>query len=253
MLEPCSDSKPAAAERFKRTADLFGAEGFARIRQARVVVIGLGGVGSHAAIGLARSGVGRLRLVDFDRVTGSTLNRNPILTEADVGSSKVEAMASHLRRTCPDTDVETDDRFVDAGTIPSILHPDPDFTIDAIDSVRPKAALLIHCVRGGIAVLSSMGASARRGSPAIRVADIEETTHCPLARKVRYALHRAGIRGGVTCVYTADRPESPLPPDLEDPQLRRGRPRNRQPSQIAVPGIFGYTLASLALDRIASG
>lgn len=246
-----SGSESQIPERFKRTADLFGAEAFARIRAAKIAVIGLGGVGSHAAIALARSGVAHLLLVDFDRVTASSLNRNPLLSADDIGLPKIEAMAVHLRRTCPDTEIETDGRFVDPETIPSLLDPPPDLVIDAIDSVRPKASLLIHCVRSGTAVLSSMGASARRGSPTIRVADIEETTHCPLARKIRYALHRGNIRGGVTCVYTADRAEAPLPPDPHDPTLSRGRIRNRQPSQICIPGVFGYTLASLALELIA--
>jgi tRNA A37 threonylcarbamoyladenosine dehydratase len=248
MSEPSSVSnEPGAAypARFARLVDLHGAAGFARIRAARVTVVGLGGVGSHTAHALARSGVGRLVLVDFDRVTESSLNRNPLAGPDDVGRLKIEVIARELARTCPDTEVATIELFVDAATVARALDPRPDFVADAIDSVGPKTALLAHCVRAGVPVASCMAASARRDIGRIRVADLAETAGCPLARRVRKGLAGQGIRRGIACVFSDEPAPPPLPPDEAG--------RKRLPSQIALPGAFGYALAACVLDALARG
>jgi tRNA A37 threonylcarbamoyladenosine dehydratase len=237
--------------RFGRVVDLYGEEAFARIRAGRVAVLGLGGVGSHAAVCLARSGVGGLRLVDFDTVTASSLNRNPVAGPADVGRPKVDVVAEHLARVCPDTAVATSTAFCHADTLDDLLAPPPDVVADAIDSLTPKAALLEHCVRRGLAVVSSMGASSRTDPTLVRVGDLAGTAVCPLARKLKQYLRKRGIAGGITCVWSLEQPVAPLPPALEDRTCDRGRVRNRLPSQMSLPGIFGYALALLALDRLA--
>jgi tRNA threonylcarbamoyladenosine dehydratase len=237
--------------RFSRTIDLYGPDGFVRIRGATIAVVGLGGVGAHAALALARSGVGTLRLCDFDRVTVSSLNRHPAATPDDVGRFKTEVIAEVVRRTCPDTDTEERREFVDAQSVAEVLRPRPAFVIDAIDSLGPKVALLAHCARNALPVVSSMGASSRRGVSGMRVGDLAESTHCPLARRVRQRLRGAGLEGGVLCVYSTEPPPRPLPPDLHELTLARGRPRNRQPSGICLPGIFGYVLAATALEKLA--
>ena len=104
-------SESGVAERFHRNLDLFGAEGMRRIREARVAVVGLGGVGSHAALALARSGVGRLLLVDSDVVTASSLNRSPVAGPGDIGRPKTDVLAEHLSASCPDTALETSGVF----------------------------------------------------------------------------------------------------------------------------------------------
>ena len=239
--------------RFTRTIDLYGAEGFARIRAAGVAVVGLGGVGAHAALALARSGIGRLRLCDFDRVSVSSLNRHPSARPADVGRFKTEVLAEAVRSTCPDTGVEERRDFVDAETVAGVLDPPPDLIVDAIDTLGPKVALLTHCVLERRPVVSSMGASARRGVAGIREGDLSKSTHCPLARHVRRRFRAAGIEGRIHCVYSVGPAEEPLPPELEDVGIARGRARHRQPSSICLPGIFGYALAAAALDRLARG
>lgn len=266
---------PMRSGRWTRTLDLYGDGGFARIRAARFAVIGVGGVGSHAAIALARSGAGTLLLCDFDPVTESSLNRHPIAGPLDVGRAKTEVLAEYIARTCPDTRVDERREFVDAANVAAILgtgglggrnraadageDAGEDalrpalLVIDAIDSLGPKVALLEHCVCSGVPVVSSMGASSRRGIEGLRVADLSETSHCPLARLVRRRLRRRGVERGVTCVYSLEPPLPPLAPDLEEATLRRGRERRRQPSSICLPGIFGYALAAVALERVAAG
>jgi tRNA threonylcarbamoyladenosine dehydratase len=237
--------------RFTRTIDLYGAEGFRRIRTARVAVAGIGGVGSHAALALARSGVGQLVLVDPDRLTASSLNRHPLALPEEVGRFKVEVMATHLALACPDTSVTAWREFLDPTTLPEVLSPPLDFVVDAIDSVGPKTGLLIHCVREGMRVVSSMGASSRRGPGGVQVDDISRTSGCPLARRVRLRLRHAGVHGGIPCAWSSEPPAPPLEPAIEDQTVWRGRPRRRQPSSICLPGIFGYTLAAVVLGEIA--
>jgi len=240
-------------ERFTRTVDLYGETGFARLRAARVAICGLGGVGAHAALALARSGVGALTLVDFDLVTASSLNRNPIAAPADVGRAKAEVLADHLRAACPDTAVAPVRAFVHEDTLDDLLTPAPDLVVDAIDSLNPKLALLARCLAEERPVVSAMGAAGRRDVAALQVSDLWESRGCPLASRVRKFLRRRGLDAPLPCVWSAEPPAAALPPDLDDRTLDRGRVRNRLPSAIAVPGAAGYALASLALDRLVDG
>lgn len=239
--------------RFTRTVDLYGSAGFARIRAAAVTVVGLGGVGSHAALALARSGIGELHLIDFDQVTESSLNRLTAAGPDDVGHPKVDVVARHLAATCADTRVRASAAFFQAEAAARLLAPPCDLVVDAIDSLNPKVALLAHCAGRGLAVVSSMGAAGRRDVASVRVDDISATRGCPLARRVRRLLRLAGVATGVTCVYSIEPGAGPLDPDEEEPPGGSGRVRRRLPSSIALPGIFGYALASVALDRIAAG
>jgi len=240
--------------RFGRVVDLYGPEGFARIRGARVAVVGLGGVGSHAAVALARSGLGELLLVDFDLVTASSLNRSPVADPTDVGRPKVTVLAEHLARTCPDTAVTEHREFCHEETLPGLLQPGstaaPDLVVDAIDSRNPKVTLLAFCLREGLPVIASMGAAARRDPAAVRIGDLSASRICPLARHVRKFLKRRGFAAGIPCVWSEEVPASPREPDLGDRTCERGRVRNRLPSQMSLPGIFGYALATMALDRL---
>jgi tRNA A37 threonylcarbamoyladenosine dehydratase len=242
--------------RFGRVVDLFGEAAFARFRRARVAVIGLGGVGSHAAISLARSGVGSLLLNDFDVVTASSLNRSPVAGPVEVGRAKVEVLAEHLARTCPDTAVEARREFCHVESLPALLRPGspaaPDLVLDAIDSRNPKVTLLAFCLEHGLAVISSMGAAGRRDPAALRVGRLSESRVCPLARHVRRYLKRRCMSGDPVCVWSVEPPALPRAPDLADRTSTRGRVRNRLPSQMALPGMFGYALAALALERLAA-
>ncbi|MCK5116769.1 MAG: tRNA threonylcarbamoyladenosine dehydratase [Candidatus Aegiribacteria sp.] len=240
--------------RFDRVVDFFGRDSFLAFRRANVAVIGLGGVGCHAAAALARSGIGILRLVDFDKLTETSLNRNPMAGLRDCGSYKVDIVADQIRRTCPDTRVETITEFFHLDTADSILKPFPDVVIDAIDSLNPKAALLEYCVEETIPVFSSMGASGRRDPSHLRRDDISQTRCCPLAKQLRKYLRKRGITSGIPCVYSTESAgDSSFPPDMNDLIIQRGRVRNRISSLMIMPGIFGYALAGMVLDHLATG
>jgi len=248
-----SSASPEFPRRFTRTVDLYGGAGFGRIRAAAVTIVGLGGVGSHAALALARSGIGALHLIDFDQVTESSLNRLIVAGAGDVGQLKVAVIARHIEQFCPDTRVRATAEFLRAETSARLLASPCDLVVDAIDSLNPKLALLAECVRRGLPVVSSMGAAGRRDAGQVRVDDIAATRGCPLARRVRRLLRLAGVATGVTCVYSIEPGAGPLPPDGEEPQSGPGRVRRPLPSSIALPGIFGYAAASVALERIAGG
>lgn len=234
---------------FHRTVDLLGPDGFAALRRSSVALFGLGGVGSHAAVALARAGVRRLRLVDFDEVTHTGLNRHACATPADVGRGKAEVVADLVRRL--GAEPEPTPSFFHDDTADELLHGPPDLVIDAIDSFTPKVALLRACVQRSIPVIASMGASARTDPTLLRVGDIADTRVCPLARVVRRRLRHHGVNSGILCVYSEEAPLPPLPPDDRAETLRRGRVRNRLPSLSVMPGIFGYTLAALAISRLS--
>lgn len=242
---------------FSRTVDLLGAERFARLRAARVVVVGLGGVGSHAAAALARAGIGGLTLVDFDDVTASSLNRHAVALPEDVGRPKVEVMGSWLARLRPDLSPRTSRAFFHRDTADEVLGGLPDAVVDAIDNLNPKVELVAGCVERGIPLVTCLGASARTDPGLVRVGSLAASRGCPLGRLLRKRLRRRAVAfDTVTAVYSIEQAGSPLPPDPEETMLDRGglgRVRGRQPSLPTLPGIFGYAAAGAAIESLLEG
>lgn len=240
-------------DRFTRTVDLYGQEGFARIRSASVTVFGQGGVGSHAAVALARGGIGRLTVVDFDVVSVSSLNRHPCAGPDDIGRPKADVMAAFLGGNCPDSEVIPVTAFFHRDSADELLVPAPDHIVDAIDSLNPKVALLEECLRRGIPVTSSMGAASRTDVTSVHAGDISETSVCPLAARVRRFLRRQGYAKGVPCVWSTEPPVARPLPANEPRLIDRGRERQRLASSMCIPGVFGFSVASLVLGSIAAG
>mmetsp|Transcript_26344 Transcript_26344/g.57782 ORF Transcript_26344/g.57782 Transcript_26344/m.57782 type:complete len:515 (+) Transcript_26344:85-1629(+) len=183
------------SEQLSRNLLYFDEDGMKSIATARVAVIGLGGVGSHCAHLMARSGVGYLRLIDFDQVTLSSLNRHACATLEDVGIPKVAAMQRFLERICPDRRyLEIDSRIQmytgDSAKDGNLLDGEWDLIIDAIDDVPTKANLLVHCVKKGIHVISCMGAGGKSDFTRLHVSDLRSATRDPLATKLRTCLKR---------------------------------------------------------------
>lgn len=177
-----------------------------------MVVVGLGGVGSHAVSLLARSGVGRIRVIDFDRVTLSSLNRHAFATRADVGASKAACVQSHLARVVPRTEVEAVEALFSGDQAKALLLGEqslparcPDLVLDCIDNVPSKIELLLYCHREKIPVLSSMGAASRIDPTRVSIADIGNTRECELARAVRKGLRREGVLGNIPVVFSIER------------------------------------------------
>lgn len=224
----------------------------ARLRSAMVAVFGLGGVGSHAACALIRNGVGGVRLVDFDTVTPSTLNRHAVATPADLGRPKVAVLAEALGRINPAARIECHPMFFANDTRAQLLDSSLSFVIDAIDSVGPKVELLKACVELNLPVISCLGAAGRIQGESVQLADIFDSHTCPLARMIRKRLHQAKVHAAIPAIFSPEVPSDPLPPDDNEPFLKRGRRRRQLPSVGVVPGIAGYAAAGYVLRTLAA-
>ncbi len=242
--------------RFTRTVDLYGHDGMARIRAAGIVVVGLGGVGAHAAVALARSGIGRLHLIDFDVISTSSLNRHPVAGPDDVGRPKTTVMLDFLAATCPDTAVSEARERATAGNLQTLLPADQRdafrVVIDAIDAVADKIALIVHAAGQGRRVVCSAGAAGKVDPGLVRAGTLADTRVCPLARKVRKGVRVAGLEAGaIAAVWSEEEPRPPVVApaggDLPDePGVTR-----RQASNMMLPGMVGYALAAQAIRLVA--
>lgn len=207
-------AKPGTHRRFDRAARLLGDAGIARLQQSTVTVFGVGGVGSFAAEALARSGVGRIILVDFDRICVTNVNRQLHAMKGTLGKRKVEMMAERLRLINPDATIETHAEFYEAATSARLLTPEPDFVVDAIDNITAKMHLIATCMRRNLRLVSCMGAAARIDPTMIRTADLAFTINDPFARNIRKNLRKAHDidctkATGVTAVYSEELPLAP--------------------------------------------
>ncbi|CAM6109865.1 unnamed protein product [Calypogeia fissa] len=255
------DSDDIIVEQFTRNIQFYGKEGQKKVHEALVVVIGLGGVGSHAATMLLRSGVGRLRLVDFDQVSLSSLNRHAVATRADVGMSKAVCLQNHFKHIFPECEVDARVQMFDSSSSDEILSGSPDFVLDCIDNIDTKVALLSACVKKGMKVLSATGAGARADPTRVRIADLSESSTDPLSRSVKKRLRREhGIHGGIPVVFSTERPKAKLLPFTSpdggatspaDFQVVPGFRVRTIPVLGTIPAIFGQVMASYVVTNIA--
>jgi tRNA A37 threonylcarbamoyladenosine dehydratase len=230
---------------FTRTALLLGDVGLQRLAAARVLVAGIGGVGSYAVEALARAGVGSLTLVDSDTIQPSNINRQLHALTTTVGQPKVGVMAERLLQINPGLQVTPLQELITPENVSSLLEPGYDLVLDGIDSFGAKLALLQNCVERRIPVISSMGAAGKLDPTRIRISDIAESQGCRLARKLRKELRRGGISNGVTVIYSDE------PCSLE----RLGEPEaegERRPLGTIsyLPATFGLFMASAAIKRL---
>ena len=202
--------------RFDRAARLVGEVGLHRLHGARVVIFGVGGVGSFAAEALARTGVGTLALVDFDDICVTNANRQLHTLKGTIGKRKVEVMAERLRLVNPVAMVEPIAKFYQPDTSHELLSGEIDFVVDAIDNLAAKAHLVATCLARGIPIVSSMGAAARLDPTHVRIADLADTEVDPFARSLRKLLRekhaidaRKGMTTGVTAVFSDELPIAP--------------------------------------------
>ncbi|XP_014505060.1 tRNA threonylcarbamoyladenosine dehydratase [Vigna radiata var. radiata] len=248
------------SEQLTRNIQFFGFESQQRVTGSYVVVIGLGGVGSHAATMLLRSGIGKLLLVDFDQVSLSSLNRHAVATRADVGISKAHCLKEYFLSVFPECQVDAKVLLYDSSTEEEILSGHPDFVLDCIDNIDTKVALLAACVRRGLKVLSATGAGARADPTRIRIADLRESTNDPLSRAVRHRLRKDhGIEGGIPVVFSLEKPKAKLLPfkgpsgeeNPSDYQIIPGFRVRIIPVLGTIPAIFGQFMASYVVTELA--
>ncbi len=240
-------------DQFARTEQLLGLQAMKKIKNAKVAVFGLGAVGSFAIEALARTGVGNLRLIDFDTVDATNINRQLFALNSTIGREKADLAHERIKDINPLCNVELHSSFVNAQSLEDLLSEDIDVVVDAIDGLNSKINLIIGARQMNLAVVSSMGAGGRTDISMIKTGDISETCVCPLARVVRQRLHRRGLYKGVRAVYSIEKPLNKQPfrsKDAQDTLSDHGRSRPPIGTIAWVPGVFGLTIASETIDII---
>ncbi|WP_257275737.1 MULTISPECIES: tRNA cyclic N6-threonylcarbamoyladenosine(37) synthase TcdA [unclassified Endozoicomonas] len=204
--------------RFGGSRRLYGSDAVDRLKQSHICVIGIGGVGSWAAEALARTGVGSITLIDLDDVCVTNINRQLHATTETIGQSKCEVMASRIQSINPDCQCHVIENFITTENVSELISQDFDYVLDAIDSFRIKAALIHHCKRNKIPVITTGGAGGQVDPTQIQITDLTKTWHDPLAKKVRN--HLRDFHGftknnkrkfGVDCVFSSEQAVYPQP------------------------------------------
>ena len=234
-------------EQFSRTQILLGEAAVEKLKNARVAVFGVGGVGGYTVEALARCGVGNLDLIDSDTVSVSNINRQILATHSTVGMLKVEAAKARILDINPDCNVRTYPIFYLPETAEQFDFTAYDYIVDAIDTVTGKLQLVERAVAVGTPIICSMGTGNKLDPSAFQVADISKTSMCPLARIMRKELKKRGINH-LKVVYSQ---EEALTPEVDEEELKRTGKRQIPGSVAFVPGAAGLILAGEVIKDIA--
>lgn len=246
---------------FSRTELLFGKKAMEKLAKSRVAVFGIGGVGGYTVEALVRSGIGAVDLIDDDRICLTNINRQIFATRKTVGRYKVDVAAERIAEINPDVMVRTYKTFYTPETADKFDFHEYDYIVDAIDTVTGKLELVVNAEKTGTPIISSMGAGNKMDPSAFEVADIYNTSVCPLARVMRYELKRRGIRK-LKVVYSKEKPLVPIddmaiscrthcicPPGT----ARKCTQRRQVPGSNAfVPSVVGLIIAGEVLKDLAA-
>ena len=241
------------ADQYTRTRLLLGQSGIDKLRNARVALFGLGGVGGYTAEALARSGVGQLDLIDDDTVSLTNLNRQMLALHSTVGEYKVDVAQKRIRDIDPTIVVRTYKTFYLPETAEQFDFSQYDYVIDAIDTVTGKLSLIAQAKAAGVPMISCMGTGNKLDPTAFQVADISKTSGCALARIMRKECAKRGIKG-VKVVYSKELPRTPEedPEDPLEPQ-REGSSRRSTPGSTAfVPAVAGLIMAGEVIKDLSN-
>ncbi|KAG0301549.1 hypothetical protein BGZ97_002741 [Linnemannia gamsii] len=246
-------------EQLARNIAFLGEEGVEKLRKSFVIIVGAGGVGSWAASMLVRSGVGKIRIIDFDQVSLSSLNRHATAVQADVGTPKVTAMKNAFRSIAPWVEVDARVELFQEDCAEELLSGNPDYVVDAIDNINTKLALLKFCYDHKIPVMSSMGAGAKADPSRVQISDISETFEDPLARAVRRKIKKMGVDTGIEVVYSTEKPHHVKLLPLDETQAQEADEYAALPdfrSRILpvlgpLPAMFGMSMATFITCKIA--
>ena len=227
---------------------LFGKEGLGRLRTAKVLVAGAGGVGAAAAEMIVRAGIGNLAVVDNDAVSETNINRQLIALRSTLDRPKCEVLGERLLDINPELRLIRVQEYLTEENIPSVFNSlpwRPDFVVDAIDTLSPKIALIQNCLQEGLPLVSAMGAGAKTDATKVRIADISKTRVCPLAHMLRKRLHKLGIREGFTAVFSEEEPRR------ESITLEESRNKKSQVGTVSyMPAVFGCVCAQAVIAGI---
>lgn len=239
------DTVKSDRERFSRTKMLIGEKALEKIIDSHVIVFGLGGVGGGVIEALARAGVGKLTLVDFDSVSESNINRQLIADTSTVGILKTDAARARIKLIDPDIEVVTHNLFYSEENASEVDFSGADYVVDAIDSVRSKIAIIVRAQRENIPVISCMGTGNRVDALGFEISDIYKTSGCPLARVMRHELRKNEISALKVLCSRSDVYTSPEADESEN----SGK---RVPASISyVPPVAGFIIAGEVIKNIA--
>ena len=228
-------------QRFERTGLLLGEEGLAKLARSRVAVFGAGGVGGYVIEALARSGVGAIDITDSDVISLSNINRQIIADSNTVGQYKIDVARQRVKAINPDCAVTVHRTFFTPESASEFDFSQYDYVVDAIDTVTGKIGLITCAEAAGVPVISSMGAGNKLDPTAFRVADIYETSVCPLARVMRVELKKCGVKK-LKVVYSK---EKPIKAAVDD-----GKGRHAPGSVAFVPPVAGLIIAGEVIKDI---
>lgn len=231
-------------EEYVRTAMLLGEEAVNKLNSSSIIIFGLGGVGSYTAEALSRAGVGKLTLVDGDRISLSNINRQLYALHSTVGRYKTEVAKERISDINPDCEISIITDFVTRENIASFFTEKYDFCIDAIDDTAAKTAVAVKCEEAGIPLIASMGTGAKMSGEFFKITDISKTEYCPLCRVMRRKYKDAGLKK-VTVLYSPELPVAPkYTPENEDP-------KRLPPSSISfIPSQAGLRIAEYTVKEL---
>ena len=232
---------------YSRTELLIGEEGIERLKKSSVIVFGVGGVGSHCIEALARSGVGKLILVDNDTVSLTNINRQSIAYHSTVGQYKTKIMKERIHDICPDIEVVTYEMFVLPENIEELFQEKPDYIIDAIDTVTAKIALVKLAKEKEIPIISSMGTGNKLHPELFEITDIYKTSVCPLCKVMRKELKTRGIKK-LKVLYSK---EQPVDTSGRETKEEKGKRRALPGSISFVPPVAGLIIAGEVVRELA--
>lgn len=232
-------------DKFSRTEMLVGNEGMKKLENAKVAVFGLGGVGSFVCEGLARSGVGNFVLIDFDKIDKSNINRQLIATENTIGKYKTDLMKERILEINPDANVEIHREFYMADSKTDIITKDLSYAVDCVDTIMAKIAIICSCDALDVPVISSMGTGNKLDPTMFEVADIYETSVCPLARIMKKDLKKRNIEK-LKVVYSKEHPIN-----TNDCTINQNRKYKVKGSVSFVPSVAGLIIAGEVIKDIA--
>ncbi|AQZ12407.1 YHR003C and YKL027W [Zygosaccharomyces parabailii] len=252
-------------EQLARNYAFLGEEGMQKLKEQYIVVVGAGGVGSWVVTMLVRSGCCHIRVIDFDQISLSSLNRHSCATLKDVGTPKVECLKQHMLGIAPWCKLEAINKLWNKESAEQLLFSGgrPTIVVDCIDNIETKVDLLEYCHKSGLEVISSMGASTKSDPTRVNIGDITATEEDPLARCVRRLLKKRGITTGIPVVFSAEKPDPrkakllPLP----DEEYEKGQVGELSalkdfrvrilPVLGTMPGIFGLTIATWIITKVS--
>lgn len=238
--------------KFHRTKLLIGEAALKKLNDTRVILFGVGGVGSWCAEALIRSGAGHLTIVDNDVICETNINRQLQATAKNVGQPKVEALKARLLEIHPEAEIIALQKVYNQETRAEFDLPSYDYVIDAIDSLSNKVDLIGSAMEAGVTLFSAMGAAGKLDATTIRVDSIWKSQGCRLAKFVRKKLRRRGVAGDCLCVYSEELlPSVAIEPPEEEGDAWSETKAQINGSMVHMTGVFGFNLAGLVVQDVA--